>query len=113
MNTPFYNDMFSLVYKAFENLYHKECICEWSPTSFKAEDGSDAYGMTTFDDDGKILVSISADIPVTGAVEVFAHELAHVVVGIDAGHGKEWEETFEAIYREYERIALEAINEKN
>ena len=94
MNTPFYNDMFSLVYKAFGNLYHKECICEWSPTSFKAEDGSDAYGVTTFDDDGKILVSISADIPVTGA-------------------GKKWEEAFEAIYREYERIALEAINEKN
>lgn len=110
METPFSNDMFAFVFQAFKNLYpDKECECQWV---HRIKDGEEeAFGATTFDDDGKVYVAISAEVPVVNATEVFVHELAHVAVGIDKGHGKEWEEAFSEICNEYERI-LEKIEQE-
>lgn len=108
--SPFENDMFSLVYQAFRNLYpDKECRCQWLP-EIKQEDGSPAFGVTTFSDDGDVLVEVSAGISVGDSVEVFAHELAHVAVGEAGGHGVEWENAFNAIFREYARLGEELLN---
>lgn len=110
MISPFENDMFSLVYQAFRNLYpEKECRCQWLP-EIKQEDGSPAYGVTTFSDDGDVLVEVSAGISVGDSVEVFAHELAHVAVGEAEGHGEEWDKAFNAIFREYARLGEELLN---
>ena len=46
-------------------------------------------------------------ISVNNAVEILAHELAHVVAGFEEGkddHGPEWEAAFESIKQEYGRI---------
>ena len=109
--TPFVNDMFALVWMAFKNLYpDKECRCVWVPKLEKDEDGGQPIGVTTFYDEGYAFVEIVATITVADAVEIFAHELAHVAAGNNAGHGKAWEEAFDKIFAEYNRIGYEMYN---
>ena len=111
METPFINDMFALVWKAFKNLYpDKDCKCQWVPELEKSEDGAEVFGVTTFTDDGEVFVDIVASLSVADAVEVFAHELAHVAVGEGEKHGKVWEEAFDKIFNEYNRIGDEEFD---
>lgn len=67
------------------------------------------WGLTNFSDDGKAEIHIDGDCPVAGAVDVLAHELAHVIAGFDAGHGKAWEQAYSALHRRYG----EQINAEN
>lgn len=111
MVSPFVNDMFSLVWRAFKNLYpDKDCKCQWVPELEKSEDGEQPFGVTTFADDGEVFVDILATLTVTDAIEIFAHELAHVAVGDGEGHGKMWEEAFDNIFNEYNRIGDEEFD---
>lgn len=117
MNTPFVNDMFSVSFQAFNNLYpDKNVFCQWVPEIY-TDDGEEAYGVTTFSDDGVDYVDISGNLRVQDAIEVFVHELAHVATGIENEHGKEWEDAFDYIRLEYDRIsnlmfgAIEDIHE--
>ena len=109
MKTPFINDMFSMVYQAFKNLYpDKECDCQWQPETMTDEDGTEVLGITTYGDDGSVFIDISANLKVADAVEILAHELAHVAVGKEAEpHGQEWEDAFDAIHNEFDRIGNE------
>ncbi len=50
---------------------------------------------------------ITKELRVADAVEILAHELAHVAVGSDEEHGKAWEEAFDAIHNEFDRIGNE------
>ena len=113
MRTPFSNDMFSLVYMAFRNLYpDKECRCRWAPSMESADDGSEVFGATTFAEDGLVFIDISARLTVGDAVEVFAHELAHVAAGrSDEEHNQDWQDAFDAIFIEYERIGNNLLKE--
>ena len=105
MISPFANDPFALVWEAFKNLYpDKECTCFFDIKEEKTEEGEDIFGETFFGDDGNIDVFVDARLSINDAVEVFAHELAHVTVGNGAGHGPEWEDAFEKIFSEYNRI---------
>jgi hypothetical protein len=106
MQSPFKNDMFAMVYQAFHNLWpEKECEIFWEPNIREDEDGRKPYGLTDFAPDGTVWVFDTPDMNVRDAVEILAHELAHVAVGVDVDHGKEWEDAFEAIFQEYNRIA--------
>lgn len=58
-------------------------------------------GKTLFPDNGHPEVVISASIPVWGAVDVLAHELAHVVAGPKAKHGPRWRKVFKWIHGEW------------
>lgn len=108
MESPFANDPFSLVWKAFKNLYPgKGCEVQWQPGIQDDELSEQGYGFTEFHDDGSILVVVDANLQVSNAVEVLAHELAHVAVGIENEHGAAWETAFDAIFQEYGRIAKE------
>lgn len=110
METPFKNDPFALVWIAFKRLYpDKECVCEWVPGFGKSERGEDAYGLTTFTEDGDVVVMVTAELPLNDSIEIFAHELAHVAVGAEVDHGKEWESAFEAIFSEYFTVAKELL----
>ena len=105
--------MFSIVYLAFKNLYpEKSAECEWVPELEPSEDGHEVFGVTTFSDDS-VFVEISAKLPVVDAVEILAHELAHVAAGSDADHGPEWEAAFDAIFDEYNRLGYEFYPEHN
>lgn len=98
MEKLFVNDPFVRVYEAFRKLYpDNDCFCFWT------DDLEDAHGVTLFSDNPRMSpeIFISADLPVKHAVEILAHELAHVAVGADADHGEVWENAFEAIHQEY------------
>jgi len=114
METPFTNDMFSMVWRAFKNLYpDKDCKCQWVPELEKSEDGKEVFGLTTFTDNGNVYVDIVATLAVTDAIEIFAHELAHVAAGEEEDHGKAWEEAFDKIFEEYNRIGDEEFDVHN
>lgn len=110
LETPFLNDVFSIVWIAFKNLYpDKHCVCYWETDIRESEDGRKPYGLTDFGDDGIVSVFVSADLRIQDAAEILAHELAHVAVGCDADHGPEWENAFDAIHAEYNRICADVV----
>lgn len=112
MNTPFYNDMCSIVWKAFKNLYpDKQVTCEWTPVLDDAEDGNSVYGRTIELDDGEYFVQVITTLPVEDATEILAHELAHVAVGIDHDHDETWEAAFEELFEEYNRISVDEFSD--
>lgn len=107
---PFSNDPFALVWEAFKNLYpDKECEC-WFDVVDDPEDENGHYGWTQWNDDGTITVAVDVGLHLADAVEIFAHELAHVAVGSDADHSEEWAKAFDAIHEEYNRIGNERFD---
>ena len=110
LQSPFGNDMFAMVWKAFKNQYPgRDCTCFWEPEIRYAEDGSEVYGLTDYNEEtGEYTVFVNPTaLNVSDAVEILAHELAHVAAGIDKGHGPEWEAAYDAIFEEYNRIGVE------
>lgn len=102
---PFQNDMFAMVWGAFKKLCpDKECEIYWEPKIRDEEDGKPVYGLTDFAVDGSVAVFVKPSLEVADAVEVLAHELAHVAVGIEHDHDEVWQEAFDKIFEEYNRI---------
>lgn len=102
---PFQNDMFAMVWGAFKNLYpDKDCEIYWEPQIRDEEDGKPVYGLTDFVDDGSVAVFVKPSLEVANAVEILAHELAHVAVGVEHDHDEVWQEAFDKIFEEYNRI---------
>lgn len=107
LRNPFFNDPFALVWTAFKNLYpDKDCDC-WFDAVDDPDDNDGHYGWTQWNDDGTITVAVDIGLTLADAVEIFAHELAHVAAGSDADHGSAWECAFDAIHAEYDRIGYE------
>lgn len=66
------------------------------------EGGEEAYGRTTYPDDGsEPIIDIRADLTVEVACEILAHEIAHVKAGADEEHGPEWERAFDQLHNAY------------
>lgn len=63
-------------------------------------------GCTSFDDEPP-RIGISKNVPLEHAVEVLAHELAHVAVGYDESHGVAWQAAFAKIHEEYQKAVAE------
>lgn len=105
MACPFLNDPTAIVALAFSALYPGvDYIAQLVP-ELRDEGGNEAFGETCFPDDGSTpVISISADAPISAGSELFAHELAHVAAGEEAGHGPEWEKAEEAIFSKYNEI---------
>ena len=102
---PFQNDMFAMVWSAFKKLYpDKDCEIYWEPQIRDEEDGKPVYGLTDFADDGSVAVFVKPSLEVADAVEILAHELAHVAVGVEHGHDEAWQGAFDKIFEEYNRI---------
>ena len=62
------------------------------------------YGFTQFNDGEIPLIAISAELTIKDAIEIFAHELAHIAAGIESDHDEKWEQEFENIFQEYNEI---------
>ena len=113
MRKPFKNDPFSLIWEAFKNLYpDKECECFWETQIRDNAEGHTCYGLTDFGEDGSVVVFVSATLQVLDAVEILAHELAHVAVGVEYDHGEEWERAFDRIFKEYNRLGDAMFGER-
>ena len=110
MTTPFKNDPFSLLWIAFQRLYpDKKCNVWYDHKDQKDENGETIFGETFYSEDGTITVFVDYDLSIKDAVEILAHELAHVAVGEEAGHGEEWELAFDTIFQEYEKVSEELL----
>ena len=103
MESPFINDPFAMVWMAYKKLYDKPCEVAFDSKEFYGEDAG--YGVTIFPDDGSApQVAIFTEFPIVEQVEVLAHELAHVAVGIEHDHDDVWKDAFDAIFEEYNAI---------
>ena len=103
------NNPFEVVMQAVEELYPgTKAEIQFNPNIkyrkwlfFKCEH----CGSTFFPDDGGTpIIDISTNIPFEAMVETLGHELAHVVAGVDEGHGKEWQKAFDNIRVKYHEI---------
>lgn len=62
-------------------------------------------GETIFPDDGsRPIIQIGVDKIIPQAMDILAHELAHVAAGPEAGHDATWESAYDAIHRKYTEI---------
>lgn len=103
----FQNSPFEMLDKAFKNLYPDKSYIAFIDVDMKDESGEKVYGCTQFNDNDIPVIFIDSSLSLQNAIEIFAHELAHVASGEKAGHGKEWEKSFEDIFNEYNRIGEE------
>lgn len=87
-----YNDPIYILVKIFENTHpDKKAQIDFVSDMKK---NTNAYGETCWADDGNVYIQIDIETPMNGLIEVLAHELAHLAVGADAEHNKEWENEF-------------------
>jgi len=104
----FENDPFINVKEAFDNIFHGlNYKIYLTSEKIEREGEKKAYGATLWPDDEDIaVIFISTELKIMDAVEVLAHELAHVATPKE-DHSKAWEIAFEIIHIEYERICDE------
>lgn len=100
----FQNSPFEMLDKAFKNLYPDKSYIAYIDVDMKDEDGEKVYGCTQFQDNNTPIIFIDASLSIQNAIEIFAHELAHIAVGIDEEHSQKWEDAFELIFKEYSHI---------
>jgi len=95
------NNPFELVLQVYKDLYgNTEIDIAFDIDVKKRYLFFGMWGYTNFD--GKIpKVRISAHLPVYHAVEILAHELAHVRVGFEEDHNDKWEDCFSEIHAEF------------
>ena len=109
--SPFQNDPFALVCQAYKNLFSKPFVAFYD--QHDDDQHKEEYGYTHFVD-GKIpTVIIFAEHSINIQVETFAHELAHVAVGVEHEHDDAWEAAFDAIFREYNRLGDELFEKRS
>lgn len=107
MQTPFYNDPFIVVAEAYKRLFDKPYIAVWSQHTDKDKD---SYGITeTGEGDPVPVIVIFAEHTVNEQIETFAHELAHVAVGLDHGHDAVFEAALKKIKRMYDVVYEELV----
>ena len=110
MMNPFMNDPFAMVYDAFKRLYpDRDCECYFDVIE-ENERGEKVFGETLYFDDGRITIGVDVRLCLADAVEIFAHELAHVAAGSEAEHNEEWEKAFDAIHQKYNEIGNELFD---
>lgn len=96
------NDPIQGVLKAAESLYPDlECEIQFYPV--KSETGNCGMCILPENENEIPQINIDPSIPYGAVLEVLAHELAHVVVPED-DHGEQWDNAFNAIFTEYNRL---------
>lgn len=110
--TPFVNDPAAIVARAFRDLYPGlEYTAQLVPT-LEDDNGGPVFGQTLFPDDGGIpIISISAEAPANAVPELLAHELAHLVAGVEADHDPDWEAAMGAIGARYDDLLSDLFPE--
>ena len=110
--TPFHNDPAAIVARAFRDLYPGlEYTAQLVPT-LEDDAGGPVFGQTFFPDDGGVpVISISAEAPANAVPELLAHELAHLVAGVEADHGPDWEAALDAIGARYDDLLSDLFPE--
>ena len=116
-------DPYISLLQATQNLYPDLCVnIRFDPSIRKRFFFFGCWGYTEFKDTSEGVVTgdgysecrytqknivISAHLPVIHSVEIIAHEIAHAVVGIKAGHGPVWKKVFYDLHKEWYRLENE------
>ena len=108
--SPFANDPFALVCQAYKNLYDKPFQALFD--QHEDDEYKEEYGFTHFVDGEIPKIIIFAEYPVNVCVETFAHELAHVAVGVEHEHDEVWNDAFDKIFAEYNRLGEEIFGSR-
>lgn len=107
MKPKFIDNPFDLLLDAFNALYpDKYAEIYWTDKeTLQADSGQKgALGITNYADEDRPTtdILICADQTMVEAMDVLAHELAHVAVGFDAAHGEEFQSAYKAIFEKYD-----------
>jgi len=107
----FYDPM-SILLNAFSNLFGEyNVVIQYNP-KIKRRFFRGYWGETFFPDDGGIpIISLSTHLKIEHTIEILAHELAHVAAGINAGHDIVWEDCFNRLHLEHNRITMQKMEE--
>lgn len=92
-------DPFELLLNIYIEMGGKRPIIAWD--YLNTDENEPKYGETIFADDGTIHIHIDCNIPVSAAVEIFTHELAHALVGIEHEHDAIFEKTNDTLFEKY------------
>lgn len=73
------------------------------------EDGP--FGETSNDKENNFyIITLEARLPFINILEILAHELSHVIVGVEEDHNGKWEQMFSYLFSEYNKI-IDKLNE--
>ena len=107
------NNPFEMLDIAFKRLFHDvKYTAYFEPNIRDDEHGEKVCGLTDFSEDGEITIFIDSDLSINNAIEIFAHELAHVGVGVGHEHDEIWEKAFDDLFDEYNKIGDEMFSSK-
>lgn len=106
MQTPFQNDPFIVLAEAYRRLWDKPYLAVWSQHS---ADDEDSYGITACAESSVPIIVIFAEHTVNEQIETFAHELAHVAVGVEHGHDAVFELALKKIKHMYDVVYEELV----
>lgn len=100
------NDPFRMLLEVMEENYpDAKCDIHFGDI---LTDGVETFGCTVFPEEKgeePIIVEVHPSLSLQDATEILAHELAHVVAGEEADHGKEWKEVFDNIHKKFQEKA--------
>jgi len=97
-----FQDPIQVIIDIFEQRHPKKKVIVQYVQGMKEK--ADAYGETFFPNDGGIpIVSIDVEISIIGAIDVLAHELAHVAIGPDGKHGEKWDNEYTEINNSFHK----------
>lgn len=98
---------FSTILQAYRNLYPDAYVPDVRVQPLEH------LGAAVYPDDGSPpWIALATELPLVGACDILCHELAHVATCTEhqehkAAHGPEWQQAYEAIIAEYERLLSE------
>lgn len=108
----FINDPFYVLDKIFRDLYpNKDYIAQLAP-HIEDENGIEVFGETCFPESGLPVITISTRLTINDAIEVFAHELAHIAATLEVGHGAVWDEIETELQERFNNYFSRKENEK-
>lgn len=109
-DTPFLNDPFIVVAEAYKRLWNKPYIAVYAQHQ---PDNEDSYGLTACPDTGVPIITIFAEHTINDQIETFAHELAHVAVGIEHEHDHVFRAALLTLKAMYSQVYDEMLGEQN
>ena len=107
----FKNSPFEILNIAFKRLFpNVKYNAYFEPNIEQYSDGDAIYGLTSFENNGEIIILIDSCLSISNATEIFAHELAHAGVGHEHEHDEVWKKAFDDLFNEYNKIGSELFS---